>query len=255
MSGCDPPADDASSGPLMDRPQEDRPDFRHVDSWVFDLDNTLYPPSCNLFAQIDVKMRAFIGDLLSVDPDEAYRLQKAYYRDHGTTLAGLMALHQVEPKRFLDFVHNIDVSVVPPNPKLASALEHLPGRRLVFTNGTVAHATRVLNRIGIHDHVEDIFDIVHADFIPKPKLETFERFLRNHDVDPKRAAMFEDLDRNLAPAHTLGMTTVLVRSADGHADPAVQSWGEAPPDAPHVHYRTDDLARFLSTIRLRSTSE
>jgi putative hydrolase of the HAD superfamily len=229
------------------------PDFSKIDAWVFDLDNTLYPPSCNLFAQIDVRMRAFIGELLNVDGNEAYRLQKQYYRDHGTTLAGLMALHGVEPKRFLDFVHDIDVTVVPPNPDLAAALERLPGRRLVFTNGTVAHAARVLNQIGIHDHVEEIFDIAHADFVPKPKLETFERFLRNHDIDPARAAMFEDLDRNLAPAHELGMTTVLVRSADGHADPAVRGWGDPPPDAPHVHYRTDDLARFLTTIRLRST--
>jgi putative hydrolase of the HAD superfamily len=143
------------------------------------------------------------------------------------------------------------VTVVPPNPALATALERLPGRRLVFTNGTVAHATRVLNQIGVHDHVEDIFDIVHADFIPKPKRETFERFVVKHGIEPKRAAMFEDLDRNLAPAYDLGMTTVLVRDSRGHADPAVRSWGEAP-DAPHVHYRTEDLARFLSTIRLRS---
>ena len=172
----------------------DPPDFTAIDVWVFDLDNTLYSPSCNLFAQIDVKMRAFIGDLLKVDPDEAYRLQKEYYRDHGTTLSGLMKLHGIAPERFLDFVHDIDVSVVPPNPALAAALERLPGRRLVFTNGTVAHAARVLNQIGIHDHVEEIFDIVHADFVPKPNVATFERFLRAHDVDPRRAAMFEDLD-------------------------------------------------------------
>ena len=239
--------------PLMITAPTETPDFTRIDAWVFDLDNTLYSPACNLFAQIDVKMRAFIAKLLNVDGNEAYRLQKQYYRDHGTTLAGLMALHDVEPKPFLDFVHDIDVTVVPPNPDLACALERLPGRRLVFTNGTVAHATRVLNQIGIHDHVEQIFDIVHADFVPKPKRETFERFIRSHDIEPTRAAMFEDLDRNLAPAHELGMTTVLVRSAEGHADPAVRSWGDAPADAPHVHYRTDDLTRFLSTIRLRST--
>lgn len=228
------------------------PDFTDIDVWVFDLDNTLYPPSCNLFAQIDVKMRAFIGALLDIDPDEAYRLQKQYYRDHGTTLAGLMKLHDVAPKDFLSFVHDIDVTVVPPNPQLAGALQRLPGRRLVFTNGTVAHASRVLNQIGITDHVEDIFDIVHAGFVPKPHVATFERFVRKHDIDPKHAAMFEDLDRNLAPAHELGMTTVLVRDAAGHADPAVRGWGEAAADAPHVHHRTDDLARFLDTIRLRS---
>ena len=237
----------------MISPLSPAPDFTAIDVWVFDLDNTLYPPSCNLFSQIDVKMRAFICDLLQVAPDEAYRLQKQYYRDHGTTLAGLMKLHYVAPKKFLDFVHDIDVSVIPPNPSLATALERLPGRRLVFTNGTVAHAGRVLNRIGIHDHVEDIFDIVHADFLPKPHVATFERFLRTHEIEPKHAAMFEDLDRNLEPAHALGMTTVLVRAAEGHADPAVRSWGQPSPSAPHVHHRTDDLAHFLSTIRLRST--
>jgi putative hydrolase of the HAD superfamily len=240
-----------TSRPLSPAPER-APDSTYIDAWVFDLDNTLYPPSCNLFAQIDRNMRAFICDLLKVEPDEAYRLQKEYYRDHGTTLAGLMKLHGVKPEDFLSVAHDIDVSVVPPNPALAAALERLPGRRLVFTNGTVAHATRVLARIGIHEHVEDIFDIAHADFLPKPHVATFERFLRAHDVEPRRAAMFEDLDRNLAPAHELGMTTILVRAADGHADPAVRSWGEASLDAPHVHYRTDNLADFLSTIRLRS---
>jgi len=237
----------------MTAPAREAPDFSAIDVWVFDLDNTLYPPSCRLFAQIDVKMRAFISKLLSVDEDEAYRLQKQYYRDHGTTLAGLMKLHDIAPEEFLSFVHDIDVGVVPENIDLANALQRLPGRRLVFTNGTVTHAARVLERIGIHDHVEDIFDIVHADFVPKPHTETFRRFIHKHDVDPKRAAMFEDLDRNLAPAHELGMTTVLVRDTQGHADPAVRGWSEAAPNAPYVHYRTDDLTRFLTTIRLRST--
>jgi len=237
----------------MSQDLHERPDFTSIDTWVFDLDNTLYPPSCNLFAQIDDKMRAFICDLLDVDSAEAYRLQKQYCRDHGTTLAGLMKLHDVSPQRFLAFVHDIDVSVVPPNPQLTRALERLPGRRLVFTNGTIAHAARVLSRIGIHDHVEDIFDIVHADFVPKPQRPAFERFVRAHDIKTAHAAMFEDLDRNLEPAHALGMTTVLVRAREGHADPAVRNWAEAAHDAPHVHFRTDDLARFLSTIRLRST--
>jgi putative hydrolase of the HAD superfamily len=229
------------------------PDFSHVEAWVFDLDNTLYPPSCNLFAQIDAKMRVFICNFLNIGPDEAYRLQKEYYRGHGTTLAGLMKLHNVNPDDFLAVVHDIDVSVIPPNPALARVLATLPGRRLVFTNGTVAHAKRVLSQIGIHDHVEEIFDIVHADFVPKPHVATYERFLGLHGIDPKRAAMFEDLDRNLEPAHALGMTTVLVRSEEGHADPAVRSWGEAGPDAAHVHYRTQDLATFLSTIRHRKS--
>ena len=229
------------------------PDFTHIDDWVFDLDNTLYPPSCQLFTQIDVKMRSFICELLNIDGDQAYALQKQYFREHGTTLSGLMRVHNVEPARFLDFVHDLDLSVIPANPALGAALERLPGRKIVFTNGTVAHAQRVLARIGIRHHVEEIFDIVHADYIPKPQVESFQRFMDKHTINPMRTAMFEDLDRNLAPAHELGMTTIWVRAAGGHADPAVRSWGEPATDAAHVHYQTEDLTHFLKTIRLRST--
>jgi putative hydrolase of the HAD superfamily len=227
-------------------------DFSHVEDWVFDLDNTLYSPSHNLFSQIDAKMRSFICELLGVDTDEAYRLQKLYFREHGTTLSGLMKIHNIKPERFLEHVHDLDVTIIPEDPALESALAALPGRRLVYTNGTVKHAERVLKRIGIDHLMHDIFDIVHAEYHPKPKMESFDRFLLRHGVTPKQAAMFEDLDRNLAPAHQLGMTTVLVRAPEGHADPAVRGWGEAAADAKHIDYRTENLAAFLSTIRLRS---
>lgn len=243
----------ASSALHMANTSTTVPDFSHVEDWIFDLDNTLYPPSCRLFAQIDVKMRSFISELLDVDSDEAYALQKQYFREHGTTLSGLMKVHNIQPEKFLEHVHDLDVSIIPANPELAKAMENLPGRKLIFTNGTVAHAERVLNRIGIHHLVDHIFDIVHADYFPKPKTESFSRFISKHAVTPARAAMFEDLDRNLAPAHELGMTTVLVRSPDGHADPAVRSWGEPSKDAPHVHYQTENLAAFLSSLRLRSS--
>lgn len=229
------------------------PDFSHVEDWIFDLDNTLYSPSCRLFAQIDVKMRAFISELLNVGSEEAYVLQKQYFRDYGTTLSGLMKLHHIQPEKFLDYVHDLDVSVIPPDPALASALEKLPGRKIVFTNGTVCHAERVLARIGLRQHIDEIFDIVHANYVPKPNMQTFGRFVDRHTVTPAKAAMFEDLDRNLAPAHQMGMTTILVRAAEGHADPAVRGWGEPAPDAPYIHHQTEDLTRFLTTIRLRST--
>jgi putative hydrolase of the HAD superfamily len=237
---------------MMAQPPDARPDLEHVCEWVFDLDNTLYPPSCQLFTQMDARMRGFITGLLGVDADEAYRLQKQYFRDHGTTLSGLMALHNVPPKDFLDHVHDLDVTVIPEDPALAAALVRLPGRKLVFTNGTVAHAERVLARLGITHVFDDIFDIVHADYHPKPSAASFSRFIARHGVDPASAAMFEDLSRNLAPAHALGMTTVLVRPQDGHGDPAVRHWGEPGPEADHVHYHTEDLAGFLSTIRVRS---
>lgn len=222
-------------------------DFAHIDAWVFDLDNTLYPSHCDLFAQIDQKMRAFISQFLDLSEEEAGSLQKQYYRDHGTTLSGLMTVHGMEPKAFLDFVHDIDLAPVRPDPRLARAMERLPGRKLVFTNGTVHHAERVMRQLGVTHAVDAIFDIVHADYVPKPRIQTFRRFCDMHTVAPKSAVMFEDLARNLAPAHDLGMKTVLVEPPTGHADPTVREWGDAREGA-HIHYRTSDLAAFLESI-------
>jgi putative hydrolase of the HAD superfamily len=229
-----------------------QPDLAHVSDWVFDLDNTLYPSSCQLFTQMDARMRSFICGLLNVDTDEAYRLQKLYFREHGTTLSGLMKLHNVPPADFLEHVHDLDVTVIPENPDLGVALARLPGRKLVFTNGTVAHAERVLARLGIAHAFNDIFDIVHADYHPKPRPESFSRFVTRHGINPAEAIMFEDLARNLAPAHAMGMTTVLVRPEGGHADPAIRHWGEPGAEADHIHYQTEDLAGFLSNVRVRS---
>ncbi len=230
------------------------PDFRHVETWVFDLDNTLYPAHCDLFAQIDRNMRGFVSRLLGVSEDEAHRIQKEYYRDYGTTLAGLMAVNKIDPADFLRSAHDIDLAPISPDRALAAALERLPGRKLVFTNGTVAHARRVLEKIGADAHFDDIFDIVHADYLPKPNDATFARFVAKHGVEPARAAMFEDLARNLAPAKRLGMTTVLVVPQGGHADPAVRSWGEQELHAGSVDWRTDDLAAFLASLAVRETT-
>lgn len=223
--------------------------FAHIDAWVFDLDNTLYPSHCDLFAQIDQKMRAFISRFLDLSEAEAGELQKQYYRDHGTTLSGLMTVHGMAPKPFLDFVHDIDLAPVRPDPRLARAMDQLPGRVLVFTNGTAHHAERVMAQLGVTHTVDGVFDIVHADYVPKPRLETFRKFCGAHCVTPGSAAMFEDLARNLAPAHELGMTTVLVEPSTGHADPVVRGWGDAREGA-HIHYRTDNLAMFLESVLL-----
>lgn len=229
-----------------------QPDLAHVSDWIFDLDNTLYPPSCQLFTQMDARMRSFICNLLNVDAEEAYRLQKLYFREHGTTLSGLMKLHNVPPADFLTHVHDLDVTVIPENPGLGVALARLPGRKLVFTNGTVAHAERVLGRLGVMHVFDDIFDIVHADYHPKPRPESFSRFVARHGIKPAEAVMFEDLARNLLPAHAMGMTTVLVRPKDGHGDPAVRSWSEPGAEADHIHYQTEDLTAFLAGVRIRS---
>jgi putative hydrolase of the HAD superfamily len=213
--------------------------------WVFDLDNTLYPASCNLFAQIHDRMGLFIADLKGMDRAEAYKLQKKYYHEHGTTLAGLMRVDKINPKDFLDVVHDIDYSPVPHSPDLAQALAALPGRKLVFTNGSRRHAERVNERLGISHIIEDIFDIVDADYVPKPDPLPYDKFLAAHGVDGHQAAMFEDLPGNLKAANSLGMTTVLVGPGivgDPSYD-AIKSW-QVLPD--HVHHVTHDLAGFLA---------
>ncbi len=156
--------------------------FEHVEAWVFDLDNTLYPADCNLFAEIDTRMGAFIAERFGVSPEEAQRMRKHYYYTYGTTLAGLMRLHDVPPDLFLDYVHDIDLSVVMPAPELGLALDALPGRKFVFTNGSRQHAEKVIARLGLDGRFEDVFDIHAAAFVPKPERAAYERFMGHHGV-------------------------------------------------------------------------
>lgn len=231
---------------------ESSPDLAHVESWVFDLDNTLYPARCRLFSQIDARMTEFIRRTTGAPHDEARRLQKHYYVKYGTTLSGMMAEHKIAPEDFLDYVHDIDFSVVPEDRAMRAAIEALPGRRYIFTNGSVAHAERVLSRIGVSALFDDIFDIRAADWTPKPHRATYERFLAAMRVRAREAAMFEDLAHNLEAAHALGMTTVLVASdADWFADePEAKRPARPGEEKPgHVHHVTDDLAAFLVAAR------
>ncbi|NWG72025.1 MAG: pyrimidine 5'-nucleotidase [Parvularculaceae bacterium] len=227
------------------------PDLSHVEAWVFDLDNTLYPAECNLFRQIDARMCAFIESRLTVDAATARRLQKEFYVAYGTTLAGLMREHQVPAQDFLDYVHDIDLSVVPENRTLARRLVDLPGRKFIFTNGSVAHAERVIGRLGLAGVFDSIFDIHAADYLPKPHRPTYEKFLGRHAVSAAAAAMFEDIAHNLEVPHALGMTTVLVASAaDWIADEPTGKRPALPGDRhDHVHHVTDDLTAFLSAVR------
>jgi putative hydrolase of the HAD superfamily len=221
--------------------------FAHIDTWVFDLDNTLYPASCRLFDQIDVRMGEFVARLLDVDLVEAKQRQKQLFYKYGTTLRGLMVEHGVGPDGFLDYVHDIDHAPVPPNPALDAALHGLPGRKLVFTNGTVTHAEKVLARIGVTHHFGDIFDIVHSDYIPKPEMEPYRKFVIQTGIRPETSAMFEDIARNLEAPHALGMTTVLVISPENrdaeHLNRATGGTAQQ-----YVHYLTDDLAGFLANL-------
>jgi putative hydrolase of the HAD superfamily len=218
--------------------------FAHVDTWIFDLDNTLYPASCRLFDQIDRNMTAIVADALRMDAVEARKLQKELFHKHGTTLRGMMQEHAIDPHEFLKRAHDIDYTPVCTDPALNDALHALNGRKVVFTNGTTAHAQSVLKQLGVNHHFPDIFDIVDAEFVPKPKREPYDRFLERHAIRPETSAMFEDIARNLEHPHELGMTTVLVTS-DDNADAAILNHDR---EAPYVHHVTSDLAGFLKSI-------
>lgn len=225
--------------------------FAHVEHWIFDLDNTLYPPACDLFAQIDARMTEFIGAYLKLDAAEAKRVQKDFYVEHGTTLAGLMAVHGLEPAEFLAHVHDIDVSAVPPDPTLGAAIARLPGRKVIFTNGSAAHAENVIARLGIADAFTGIYDIAATGYAPKPARLAYERFVAASGIAPERAAMFEDIPRNLAVPHELGMTTVWVRPQDLGGTMASERYQQLSHEGggdPHVHHATDDLRAFLEAL-------
>jgi putative hydrolase of the HAD superfamily len=221
--------------------------FGAVEAWVFDLDNTLYPHHLNLWQQVDERIRAYIAEFLKVPHDQAFRIQKDYYKRYGTTMRGLMTEHGLKPDDYLEFVHQIDHSPLEPNPALGAALEKLPGRKLILTNGTRKHAVAVMQRLGIHQHFEDVFDIAAADLDPKPLPQVYERFLKRHSVDPAKAAMFEDLARNLEVPHALGMVTVLV-VPEGQREVFREDWELEGRDAQHVDYATENLVVFIETL-------
>ncbi len=234
-----------------------RPDLRHVENWVFDLDNTLYAAECQLFAQIDARMTAFIRDRLAMPHWEARRLQKSYYVEYGTTMSGLMDKHDVCPDEFMDYVHDIDVSAVHENKPLAAVLTALPGRKFIFTNGSVRHAENVAGALGVLSCFDEIFDIKAAGYAPKPRREPYDKFLASHGVEPQSAIMFEDIVQNLEAPHELGMTTVLVHSDAAWLDDEPHEKRPARPgdSAPHVHYVTDDITAFLSGADLTNTAK
>ena len=224
--------------------------FGHVETWVFDLDNTLYPHHLNLWQQVDERIRDYIARYLKVTQEEAFRLQKDYYKRYGTSMRGLMTEHGMEPDDFLDFVHQIDHSPLTPNAALGAAIEHLSGRKLILTNGTRRHADAVLARLELDRHFDGVFDIVAAELEPKPSPQTYDRFLKVHGIDAQKAAMFEDLARNLVVPHALGMTTVLV-VPEHTREVFREGWELEGRDAPHVDHVTDNLVGFLEGLARR----
>lgn len=213
----------------------------HLVSWVFDLDNTLYPASTQVFAQIDRRMKRFIAGFLEVPEDEAFVVQKHYFHRYGTSMRGLMIEHGMDPHAFMDYVHDIDHAVIPPAPQLDRALAGLAGRKVVFTNGSLRHAEAVLERVGIGHHFDAIFDIEAGAFIPKPSPDVYRTMLARFGLRAEASAMVEDSLKNLKPAADMGMTTVFVRDT--------RHWAyDAGADTSHCHHVTEDLARWLEGV-------
>jgi putative hydrolase of the HAD superfamily len=208
--------------------------FAHVTTWVFDLDNTLYPPEARLFDQIEVRMTDFVMRAIGVDRAEADRLRAHYWAAYGTTLAGLMREHGVDPGPYLTDVHEIDFSALSPDPALARAIAGLPGRKIVYTNGCAPYADRVIGARGLSGLFDAVYGIEHADFLPKPEAAAFRQIFDIDGIEPARAAMFEDDMRNLVAPHAMGLRTV-------HVAPQ-------PCPADHIHHHTDDLAGFLDHL-------
>ena len=215
----------------------------HIEDWIFDLDNTLYPATANLFPQIDKRMKAFIGQLLKLSPDDAFKLQKDYYWKYGTTLRGLMLNHDMAPDEFIEYVHDIDHSILSHNADLDAALAALPGRKFIYTNGSERHAINVMDRLGVARHFDGIFDIRASDYIPKPEPAPYATLIARHAITPARAIMFEDIHRNLKPAADLGMTTVWVKS-DEHTPKPDE-------DLSHCGHITDNLVSWLREMTPR----
>ena len=214
------------------------PALGSIENWIFDLDNTLYPARADLFALIDAKMGLYIQRLLGVDAIEARRIQKRYFIDHGTTLSGLMAHEGIDPHNFLDFVHDIDMSRLVPDPALISSLAKLPGRKLVFTNGDAAYAKRVLAGLGLAEAFDGLFDIHDAQYRPKPHPDAYSGMCKALAVEPTRSLFVEDMARNLKPAKAIGMATVWINNGSEHGS------ADASPD--FIDYETHDLSHWLT---------
>jgi putative hydrolase of the HAD superfamily len=223
--------------------------FAHIDTWVFDLDNTLYPAGSPVWPAIDERITLYLAALFGLDGLSARGLQKYYYRRYGTTLRGLMEEHTISSEEFLRFVHDIDRTMLAANPDLSRALALLPGRKLILTNGSREHALRTTEQLGLGGAFEDVFDIVSAELVPKPDPSVYDRFLVRHGVDPARAVMFEDMTRNLVVPHERGMLTVLVVPKATELDHR-EPWEAEGASEAYVDFVTDDLAGFLKSLIL-----
>ena len=215
-------------------------ELRDIETWIFDLDNTLYHVSANLFDQIDRRMCNYVAEFLNIPAAEAYKVQKSFFREHGTTLRGMMECHDMDPGPYLDYVHEIDFSPIETDEVMAKALAALPGRKIVFTNAATDYALKVIERLGVDHHMEDVFDIVDAGYIPKPAPEVYTQFVEKYDIEPSRAVMVEDMARNLIPAAAPGMKTVWVQTD--------RPWAHSDEEAAEPDFTTDSLSDWLAEV-------
>lgn len=224
-------------------------DLSHIHHWIFDLDNTLYRADANFFGQIDKKITDYISRYLALQPTEARRLQKEYLAEYGTSLSGLMAVHGMDPAEFLDFVHDVELDLLKPDPLLRERIKALPGKKWIFTNGSRGHARNIGGHLNLFDLFDGHFGIEDADYIPKPKRSPFIKFCDVFDVEPKQAIFFEDGLRNLEVPKHMGMATVLVTSDEDWSDePEITRPAGQTTRADWVDYITDDLTDWLGLV-------
>jgi len=216
--------------------------FKLIKYWLFDLDNTLYSGKTKVFEQVDKKMSKYISDKLNISIEEAKKIQKNYFYEYNTTLNGMIKNHQIDPDEFLEFVHDINIDFLQKDVKLAEEIEKLDGKKIIFTNGSRKHALNVTKRIGIDQLFDGIFDIVDADFIPKPAVEAYKKLVEKHKIDPKLSVFIEDIARNLKPAYEMGMKTVWIENDE--------PWAKKFSDKDFVNFRTNNLSEFLKKINL-----
>lgn len=221
-----------------------------IKTWIFDLDNTLYPPEENIFSQIDQKMTSFIADNLEISNEEAFNIQKQNFIDHGTTLAGFMnsGNDKIDPDKFLEYVHDINLNSLQEDNDLRKILLLLPGKKYIFTNGTKKHAENVLKKLNLENIFQSIFGIKEANYLPKPNLETYNLFLKTYKIDPKTSIMFEDMGRNLIPAKELGMKTVLLerKLTNKNNSDQEEKYKDLWNDNYDADYIIDDIVKFLN---------
>ena len=216
--------------------------FNSIKYWIFDLDNTLYSGDTKVFDQVDKKMSKYISGKLNVSIEEAKKIQKNYFYEYNTTLNGMIKNHKIDPDEFLEFVHDINIDFLQKDPELAKEIEKLDGKKIIFTNGSRKHAINVSKQIGIEQLFDDIFDIVDAEFIPKPLLEPYKKLVKKHKIDPKLCVLVEDIARNLKPAYEMGMKTVWIENDE--------PWASEFSDGDFVNFRTNNLSEFLRKINL-----